>query len=483
MMTTPIVHARSERGIALVVVLLLMAVLSGLATGFAMNGQVESSMAHNEVYYAGARAAAEAGMNRAIEAIRYNTDANLLLGQDNDSDTAVAPDAGVNADNGDVGFLFTAAPTVSPYALDAAGQYTYTVQVFDDDDPRLYATPLTAAQRAAMAGTAGIPEDGFGQTDTNNQLILRATGFGPSDTVVTLARVLLSTAEVAVPPPSLNPAILVNGDLNIGGNITVGGKAGSVHANGDLAVDGASASISINATASGDFTAKSKNFNAGGAEGGGYASITVPDIHASDYEHLAGFKLHADGVTKTNLTTGLACGAACDKWTFSGGKWSITGNSANTGTFYVEGSVSISGSPGANNNPLALSIIATGSIDVSGSPKFQPALSKPTLTDPLGVDHKYQFITDGDLKIGGAAGLVDPETEGQILVREQIDIHGNPKFRGRIMVGDFDNAQNLVDENKIPGNPTFTYDGTLDALPSDAGDPVYTNNFSGWIEQ
>ena len=75
MMTTPIVHARSERGIALVVVLLLMAVLSGLATGFAMNGQVESSMAVNEVYYAGARAAAEAGMNRAIEAIRLNTDA------------------------------------------------------------------------------------------------------------------------------------------------------------------------------------------------------------------------------------------------------------------------------------------------------------------------------------------------------------------------------------------------------------------------
>ena len=47
-MTTPIVHARSERGIALVVVLLLMAVLSGLATGFAMNGQVESAMAVNE---------------------------------------------------------------------------------------------------------------------------------------------------------------------------------------------------------------------------------------------------------------------------------------------------------------------------------------------------------------------------------------------------------------------------------------------------
>jgi type II secretory pathway component PulK len=56
----------SERGIALIVVLLLMAVLSGLATGFAMTGQVEVQMGTNEVYYAGARAAAEAGLNRAI---------------------------------------------------------------------------------------------------------------------------------------------------------------------------------------------------------------------------------------------------------------------------------------------------------------------------------------------------------------------------------------------------------------------------------
>ncbi len=113
MMTTPIVHARSERGIALVVVLLLMAVLSGLATGFAMNGKVESSMAVNEVYYAGARAAAEAGMNRAIEAIRMDTTTNLLAGVDGAVDPAVAVTAGVNADNGNVAFLLTGAARYS----------------------------------------------------------------------------------------------------------------------------------------------------------------------------------------------------------------------------------------------------------------------------------------------------------------------------------------------------------------------------------
>ena len=474
MMTTPIVHARTERGIALVVVLLLMAVLSGLATGFAMNGQVESAMATNEVYYAGARAAAEAGMNRAIEAIRLNTTADLLEGQDGLSDPAVAVGAGVNADNGNIAFLLVGAPAVSPYTL-AGGQYSYTLTIFDDDDPRLYSTALLPAQLAAM-GTLGPPENGNGFVDTNDQLLLRATGFGPSNTVVTLTRVLLSQEDVAVPPPSLNPAILVNGDLTIGGNITVAGLAGSVHANGDLAVNGASASISQNATASGDYTAKSKNFDAGGAEGGGYANINVPDIHASAYAHLAGYILHDNG-TKTLADGVTACVAACDDWNWSGGQWVITGNSANEGTFFVEGSVSISGSPGSTNNPIPMSVIATGSIDISGSPKFSPALS------PAGVDHKYQFVTDGDLKIGGAAGMVDPDIEGQILVREQIHIAGNPKFRGRILVGDADDAQSLVETNSIPGNPTFTYDGTLGALPSNAGAPTYTNNVSGWIEQ
>ena len=81
-MRTISVDPRSERGVALVVVLLLMAVLTGLATGFAMNGKVESSMAQNETYYAGARAAAEAGINRATAAVRLEKVANLLSGED-----------------------------------------------------------------------------------------------------------------------------------------------------------------------------------------------------------------------------------------------------------------------------------------------------------------------------------------------------------------------------------------------------------------
>lgn len=462
-MTRPIVHARTERGIALIVVLLLMAVLSGLATGFAMTGQVESKMAQNEVYYAGARAAAEAGLNRSIETIRIDTTTDLLSGMDGVVDDGNAA-AGVNADNGDVGFMLSGA---SPYALDPDGQYSYTIEIFDDDDPSLYATPLTGDQLIAMGG-----EDGTGYHDFNDLLILRATGFGPSNTVVRLARVLESAEDLTDPPPSLNPAILVNGDLDIGGNITIEGDAGSVHANGNLVIDGNSATVVENATASGTFTAND-NFEAGGVEGGGFANINVPEIHASDYLSLADYILHDDG-SMTN-GDGSSCGGTCPTgWTFNSGTWDIGGNSASEGTIYVEGKVTISGSPsGKGNQAIPLSIIATGSIEITGNPRLTPE-----------NDQKYQFITDGDFKMAGNVDIDDPtQVEGQILVREQIHISGNPEFQGRILIEDADDVFDDVTTNAIPGSPTFTYNGTLDDLDPVPGPTTYVNNVTGWIEQ
>ena len=69
---------RSEKGVALIIVLLLLAVMAGLTTGLTLNGQTEIAMAHNETYYAGARAAAEAGMNRAVQQIIGDNTINLM---------------------------------------------------------------------------------------------------------------------------------------------------------------------------------------------------------------------------------------------------------------------------------------------------------------------------------------------------------------------------------------------------------------------
>jgi hypothetical protein len=199
----------------------------------------------------------------------------------------------------------------------------------------------------------------------------------------------------------------------------------------------------------------------------------VPNISAADYFHLADFILHDYG-TKTLADGVTACGALCNQWTWSGGEWQISGNSANTGTFFVEGTVRISGSPkGPGNSNLAMSVIATGSIRITGSPKLTPE----------NVD-KYQFITDGDFEMAASVDIDDPtQVEGQILVREQIHISGNPEFQGRIMVKNAANNHNEVSSSAIPGSPTFTYNGTLGALTSPGGPTTYTNNVTGWVEQ
>ena len=461
-MNANVMHPQSERGVALIIALLMMAVLSGLATGFAMNGQTESAMAENELYYAGARAAAEAGLNRATERIVNDTARNLLAGADG-LVSATLTDA-VNADNGSIADWMGGA---GPYVLDAAGFYTYNIEILDDDDPRLYPAALTAAQLAAMG------EQGDRFVTANDRLILRATGFGPKGTTIRIMRELFS--QDAVVPASTqtllaNPAILVDGDLDIGGSISVQGSEGNVHANGNLSVQGSAAQVSGDVTATGTYTAND-NWEPDGSYGGGRDAITVPEILASNYVSLTDVTLHANGTC-----TPSPCPADWTPPASAGEPWTLAGNTAPTGTFYVEGSVLISGSPGKKGNEVAMSIIAEGSIKITGTPKLKPENGD-----------KIQFVCDGDLTIAGNSDLDDPaNVDGQIMVREQIHISGNPEFQGRIMVANEPSEFDDVTVNAIPGNPTITYNGTLGDIVTEivtAASTTYVNNVRGWMEQ
>jgi hypothetical protein len=476
----------SERGIALIVVLLLMAVLSGLATGFAMTGQVEVQMGTNEVYYAGARAAAEAGLNRAIVEIINDSTTNLLAGVD--GLVSATPTDAVNVDNGSLVFK----PTIGAGPYVTSSQYSYTMEILDDDNPALYES-LTPAAIAAMV--ASIGENSLTYLDMNNKLILRATGLGPNGTTVRLARVIEvtpSTNPVPNSPTPSNPALLVNGDLLLDGNIHLEGcstssycQSSTVHANGNLEIDGSAALIKGDAVSTGTFTANS-NADIRGSKGGGRAAINVPDIQASDYLHLADYKLAVvSGVGQIQMQDGsgnwVVCAtSACNDagWTYSGGTWNLTGNTTSSGTYYAEGKVDITGSPkGASGSNLAVSIIATGSISIHGKPKFTPENTE-----------KIQFVTDGDLLIGGSldADADIANVEGQIMVREQFEVGGNLNFQGRVVVQNVTSVDSGVTQNRVHGGPTITYDGTLDPIYTPVPPTMvttYVNNISGWIEQ
>jgi len=458
-MTTPSLNpVHSEKGIALIAVLLLLGVLAGLTTGLALSGQTEVSMASNEMYYAGARAAAEAGLNRATEQILLDTTTELL-------GAGAVPVIG----NG-------------PHNLDAAGTYTYRFEIVDDDDPAVYDPDLTEDQWTLMG------ENGLADSNINQRMILRAIGTGPRNTEIIVSRILTSVAIPDLPTTTVSdPAILINGDLYMHGNNKILGAEGNVHANGDLTKDGASGEVSGDVTATGTLTAND-NFEVGGTMAGGMPSINVPNIQAADYFGLADWVLTETGTIESASTPGVSCTSGCPSgWTFESGSWSATGSMPTSATYYVKGDVTMKGV--GKSELTGLSLIAEGSITLSGNSQFKPENTS-----------QIQFVANGDLSMGVDADVEAINVDGQILVREQLKIHGNATFQGRVMAQDIDGddnvwdavnnpngrrGTNVLDTNELDGTITVTYEGSLGDIVTEipGGPPTYNNNVLGWLEQ
>lgn len=453
-------NPKSESGVALIIVLLLLAVMAALTAALSLNGQTEVAMASNDLYYAGSRAAAEAGMNRAIDQITADTTHDLLA-------LGAVPVIG----NG-------------PFTLNS--QYSYSFQIMDDDNPALYTTALTAAQLTQMG------EDGVATHGVNQRLIIRAIGTGPKNTSVTISRVLqtvpISNITTTTTTTLSNPAVLVNGDLDMTGSSLVNGTQGNVHANGNITGGGA-AHVTGSLTATGTVAT---GITVDHLKAGGMPPITVPVIKASDYLSLADWILTSTGtITHPN---GSSCGAKLDPcptgWTFSGGAWSSSGAMPTSATYYAKTAVSMHGT--GKSTLTAISVIAEGNLTIDGNGQFTPENSS-----------KIQFVTNGDFDFGGNADADDPTNlDGQIMVREQIRILGSSEFQGRVMVGNMDSATDAynavtnpdgrkgassLSANTMTGNMHITYNGSLGNISSvqtitTTGPTTYTNNISGWIE-
>jgi cytoskeletal protein CcmA (bactofilin family) len=445
----------SERGVALIIVLLLSSVLAALTMTLTLSGQTHVKISQNHEMAARARAAAEAGLNHGIEVTTANLrlwQANgfantsaamsaMLRGPDNQSGTSAT-----DADNGSLeGFGVPRPPARVTFV---AGEGTfYEVRLFDEDDAARGLTLPNADQTR-------INENGNTVLDSNSRIIVRAIGYAPSDTRVVL--------EAHVSPVPL-PAIVANGNLTISGNPSIAGTMGSVHANSNLAISG-SPTVSQNATASANYL-PSGGPTVQGDSGGGRPTQQIPPVNAADHLAVADFILTSDGrlvqqATGLTLCSGATCGAVYG-WVPDATGWRVSGNTLASGTYYVQGTATISGNPGTAASPISISIIAEGSIDISGNPDFRPDAPE------------VLFVTNGDLSITG--GLTIPfNVEGQILVREQIMIAGHPTLYGQIVVENATNNSTLVTDNQIAGNPSITYNG----LVGGGG----TLNVTGWRE-
>jgi hypothetical protein len=419
-------RACSERGSAIVGVLLLLMIMTALGAALSVSGQTETFVARNHQTHAQALVAAEAGLNHAaqvfidhiklLDPVAVNAELDALLADP----TLLEPEIDLDS------------------VINIAGSteaVSYRASLMDEDDPDRGA----AASDLTDDGDATNDEDGAELTDNNQKVLIRSTGFGPNGAVVTLEAILA---------PYEYGALVTEGDLELSGSVTITGTGASVHSNGDLDVGGAAASLG-SITASGSYTGSFPGTS-------GAPEVPLPNVDPGDYRHHADFILKSDG-TMTNPAGNVLCtwssSSSCNSWHWDGGSqtWTVKSgtSTATNGTYYVEGNATVAGNPGSPASPWAVTIIATKSINISGSP------------DMVAHTDELLFVAGGDLEISGGLGIDPLVTQGQILVHEQLKVSGNPTISGQIIVEDAVDAEPLVHTNQVSGNLTLVYNGGL----------------------
>jgi len=246
-------------------------------------------------------------------------------------------------------------------------------------------------------------------------------------------------------------AVVVGGSLKISGNASINGTNGSVQANGPVTLTG-SATVAGDVTSTGSISAPAGSI--GGSSNPNSEETNIPPINPSDYLYLATHIFKTNGLVYDAGDNFITTPAG---WSYNAGqqKWSKTGTVKNNGIFFFNGSdVDIGGSAGSAADPWAVTILATGYIDVTGSPSLKP--------DPNGGG--IALMAGTDLRMRGAGGnLYDV---GLYAAHEQISLKGTPTIKGVVLAEDYTDSCSLVSSTSqvdvdISGNAEITYNGDL----------------------
>ena len=410
----------NESGLALIAVLLAMALLTAIGAALTAVGIVEYRTSVNHRSATRALLLADAGATHALALMRGplagHSYTDVLLGADGMADTE---DDGLF-----VGFDLSSSDVLPDSGI-GLGQGRYFVRMVNDDtDP------------------SGDP-----LTDGNHRFIALCRGETP-DGGVAEVRVMLAA-------PSY-PAVAANGDLFVPGTptITASGPCGGIHANNVITIDGhpivdGGVSYSEGVVMSGVIRDSYGNEVIPRYED----PITIDEYLPSDFCDDADYKLEDKKlITVAPPDTAPIAGQKKLGWTWEGSEnaYVLNATDAVEGTVCADGNVIVRGNLGAAGDPFRITLIASGSIDVGGTPVIMA-------DHPDGI----LILAGGDVQIGGNAAATTPYYRGLVYAGSQCQVNGNPVVDGQILCYDDEEDagfNNLTDENKINGTPTIQYD-------------------------
>lgn len=389
-----------ERGAVLVMALLIALIVTLLGLSLATFGNRSVGSAREERQQDDALVVADAGLTHAKAILSA-----LVMDY-------FTPILGVGDGNGCTGDELSAAPAGMLFFPPAAelippggrqiGTGRYRVFVCDDHVDEL----------------AGLPPDVSPNIDANRRVKVRSVGTGVSGATVTL--------EIRVDLIDM-PALIVDGDLRIGGSQTYMGAGGSVYARGNLDLSGGPCAEQY-------FAAGGSIFNGTNAHGGGtcagppdlrpdWEPLQLPTLSPASFATQATFLLGSDGRVRNQAGVILGINN-WNGWNWTPGQMTWrAGTTIPPGVYYSQGSnINVIGSPPSGIGFMPLTLISDGWIDINGSPRMVPALPGPPA---------ISMIAGTDIRISGSAG--NPFT-GLHYALHQVEFSGTPSMTGQVIV-------------------------------------------------
>jgi hypothetical protein len=378
----------SRRGLALPSAIFTLVALSVLATGLFTFADLGAKSVRNRESAARAQHVAEAGVNHALGllrgSLRSRSFSQILRGADGNPGNA--------DDSLFINWPGLAAGDQIPLAGQSYQGHTYFVTIADDP----------------------ADTDGNAQADMNGRVRIwcrAVTGDG--------ATAVIEGVIGAIPMPG----IVVDGDISLGNSNVISGHCGGVHANGNMSSAGGGPTLSGPPTATGMVTGS----YSGPPRVNGADAIPIPDLNPMNYCAGAEFTLlllggvpnwrNAVGVITAGTPPGWAYDAATQTWVGTG-----TPTAPPAGTYCVQGNAWLKGSTGSGVTPKPITILAAGSIQVSGTPYIR-------------ADHDdgILLMAGGDISLAGnnTAGAVN--YQGMIYAAAQCELTGTVQAVGQVL--------------------------------------------------
>jgi hypothetical protein len=333
------------------------------------------------------------------------------------------------APSGDEGLLIGTTPPPAGYGLLAADE-------------------IPAAGKSFQGGTYFVtvlndPLEASTTTDLNGRVLVRCRSVTSDGATAQVEGIVGATPF---------PAVAANGNVTLSGSAEILGACGGAHANGNISAGGHPI-VSTQASATGTATGNFELPNGSNAPKlSGQPPVPIPILNPVDHCATADYRLTTDGKLIV-VATGLQ-GPNTRGWVFAGGppevKWDLSGNLGQPGTYCVQGNAKVSGNAGTELAPLKMSIIATGSIEVSGNP-FMTAEHEDGI----------MFLAGGDVAISGNPGAGAENFQGMIYAAAQCKVSGNPEIFGQLLCAN--GAQpagsiNITTTHDMSGNFSLTFD-------------------------